>query len=75
MTLTINLTPEAAERLQQKAALHGQEPKDYAWAVLAGNLGLTEETEAAVFADMRALSQSTLREYWLNDEDAVYDAL
>jgi len=34
-----------------------------------------EETEGAAFADMRALSLPTLQEYWINEEDAVYDSL
>ena len=34
-----------------------------------------EEAEGAAFADMRALSLPTLQEYWINEEDAVYDNL
>lgn len=34
-----------------------------------------EEKEGAVFTDMRAVSLPTLQEYWINEEDAVYDNL
>lgn len=33
------------------------------------------DTESAAFEDMRALSLPTLQEYWINDEDAIYDTL
>jgi len=33
------------------------------------------DTEESAFADMRALSLPTLQEYWINEEDAVYDTL
>ena len=33
------------------------------------------DTEESAFADMRALLLPTLQEYWINEEDAVYDTL
>ncbi len=34
-----------------------------------------EETEDEEFADWRALSLPTIQEYWINEEDTVYDSL
>lgn len=34
-----------------------------------------DESEAALISDWRAASNSSLREIWDNDEDAVYDHL
>ncbi len=33
-----------------------------------------EDTEEAYFDDVRSLAMPTLAEYWLNEEDAAYDA-
>ncbi len=33
------------------------------------------DAESAAFEDMRALSLPTLQEYWINDDDAIYDTL
>jgi hypothetical protein len=35
----------------------------------------TPDMEEAGFDDVRSLALPTLQEYWLNEEDAVYDAL
>lgn len=78
MTMTIDISPEVKARLEAEAASQGQAPDEYAresfqiWLSLA----IPEpDTEEALFKDMQALSLPTLEEYWLNDEDAVYDAL
>ncbi len=34
-----------------------------------------DETEEAYFEDVRFLALPTLQEYWINEEDAVYDTL
>ena len=76
MTLTIDITPEMETRLQQEAAKHGQETSEFVRSALEFLLaGRETETDASAFADIRAMSQKTLLEYWLNDEDAVYDTL
>lgn len=78
MTLTIDISPEEEARLRQEAAQRGQATDEYAhesfriWLSLAAANPGTEET---AFQDMRALSLPTLEEYWINEEDAVYDTL
>lgn len=78
MTMTIDISPEAKARLEAEAARQGMAAAEYTresfeiWLSLAVSEPATEET---LFKDMQALSVPTLEEYWLNDEDAVYDSL
>ncbi len=78
MTMTIDLSPETEASLEREAALRGQALADYARQSFEVWVSLTAketDTESAAFEDMRALSLPTLQEYWINDEDAVYDSL
>ena len=76
MTMTIDITPETEALFKAEAARRGQATDDYVresfqiWLSLA-----TPDTEEKLFEDIRALSLPTLEEYWLNDDDAVYDTL
>ncbi len=75
--MTIDIPPEAKARLEAEAARQRMATDEYTresfqlWLSLAVPEPDTEET---LFKDMQALSMPTLAEYWLNDEDAVYDA-
>lgn len=76
MTLTIDISPETETQLLQEATRHGQNPEEFARAAFEDWLYLLAQkpdTEASYFEDMRAVSIPTLREYWDNEEDAVYD--
>lgn len=65
MTMTINISPEAQAQLDTETA---QQPR-------LGPTSDDPDAEEAAFADIRALSLPTLREHWINEEDAVYDSL
>ncbi len=78
MTLTIDISPEAEARLEQDATKRGQDPIEYArksfeiWL----NLSTIEpESDEKAFQEMRALSLPSMEEYWLNEQDSVYDNL
>ena len=78
MTMTIDISPETEARLDAEAASRGQAPDEYIRESFQAWLSLVvpePDTEETLFQDMQALSRSTLEEYWLNDEDAVYDTL
>lgn len=78
MTLIIDLPPETEAWLQSEAASRGQAAEEYAREAFQSWLRLEagkEDSEEAAFQDMRAISLPTLEEYWINDEDAVYDTL
>jgi hypothetical protein len=78
VTMTIDLSPEAQSRLEAEAAKNGQDLAGYAREAFETWLLLTAQepdAEDSAFQDMRAASLPTLQEYWVNDEDAVYDTL
>jgi len=78
MTMTIDISPDVKARLEAEAASRGQAPDEYVRESFQSWLSLAvpePDTEEALFKDMQALSLPTLEEYWLNDEDAVYDTL
>jgi hypothetical protein len=76
MTLTLDVPPEAQVRLETAAAERGQAADVYIRESFQIWLSLTTpDTEEAYFEDMRSLALPTLSEYWLNEEDAVYDTL
>ena len=78
MTMTIDISPEAKARLDTEAARHGLAADEYARESFQIWLSLTipePDTEEALFKDIQALSLSSLQEYWINEEDAVYDTL
>ena len=65
MSDTVYVSPEAQGRPDAEAT---QQPPHESTADAS-------DTEEAAFADMRALSLPALQEYWINEEDAAYDAL
>jgi len=76
--MTIDISPETEARLDAEAASRGQAADEYIRESFQVWLSLVvpePDTEETIFRDMQALSWSTLEEYWLNDEDAVYDTL
>jgi len=76
--MTIDISPEVKAWLEAESASRGQDPDEYVRESFQTWLSLAvpePDTEEALFKDMQALSVPTLEEYWLNDEDAVYDAL
>ncbi len=76
MTLTLEIPVEAQARLEIAAQEHGQAADEYIRESFQIWLSLTTpDTEEAYFDDMRSLALPTLGEYWLNDDDAVYDTL
>ena len=77
MTLTLEVPADAQVRLETAAAERGQATDEYIRESFQIWLSLTtaSETEEAYFDDMRSLALPTLEEYWLNDDDAVYDTL
>ena len=76
MTLTLEVPPDAQVRLETAAAERGQATDEYIRASFQIWLNLTmPDTEEAYFDDMRSLALPTLEEYWLKDDDAVYDTL
>ena len=78
MTMTIDISPEAQARLDAEASRQGMDTDEYTRVSFQTWLSLTmkdPDTEESAFADMRALSLPTLQEYWINEEDAVYDTL
>ena len=75
MTLTLEIPVEAQARLEIAAQEQGQAADEYVRESFRIWLSLTTpETENAMFQKMRALSLPTLEEYWINKQDAVYDA-
>ena len=78
MTLTVDISPEAEARLAQDATKRGQDTVTYAresfeiWLRLSAS---EPDTDEKAFQEMRALSLPSLEEYWLNEDDAVYDNL
>ena len=76
MTLTLEVPADAQVRLETAAAERGQATDEYIRESFQIWLSLTmPDTEEAYFDDMRSLALPTLEEYWLNDDDAVYDTL
>ena len=78
MTMTIDISSEAQARLDAEAARQGMDTDEYTRVSFQTWLSLTmkdPDTEESAFADMRALLLPTLQEYWINEEDAVYDTL
>lgn len=76
MTMTIDISPQEEARLKEEAAQRGQATDEYIRESFQIWLSLTApDTEEDYFADMRSLALPTLAEYWLNEEDAVYDTL
>ncbi len=78
MTITIDVPQEEEARLEAEAAKDGQSTEQYiresfhTWLCLVASEPDTEET---LLRDMQALSYSSFREVWDNEEDAVYDTL
>lgn len=78
MTMTIDISPQEEAQLKAEAAKQGQAVDEYTRESFQIWLSLTlpeSDTEEAFFTDMQAMSRPTMEEYWLNDEDAVYDTL
>jgi hypothetical protein len=76
VTLTLDVPPDAQVRLETAAAERGQAADEYIRESFQIWLSLTTpDTEESYFDDTRSLALPTLQEYWLNEEDAVYDTL
>ena len=78
MTLTVELSQGTEAQLQAEADRSGRAVEEYAseafqlWLRL---VALKDDSDEAMPEDLRAISLPTLQEYWINDQDAIYDTL